>query len=181
MHFKTALLAGLLQVVLLFTCASADTAGAKRDLGVGCAVVPELQTVRPLDFGDTRIVAGHSGFLMVSPRGEVAHAASVLVYRMPQPAELSLCGDPHQDIAIVIEQPSLNLHSASGYPIAREVTHIKVEGSGIALTRTEPGRWEGRLSESGRAKVLVGATLYLSANGTHGTAGADISIDVVTQ
>lgn len=147
----------------------------------GCAAVPSLRAEQPLDLGDVRIQRDRDGYLSVSPRGEVINAVSVMVRREPMPAMLSLCGAAEQDVAILIQQPSLRLSMPGANPVAREVRDIRVEGQGIALQKVEDGRWEGRLGPTGRATILVGATVYFSATGKHGTAGADIEIDVVAR
>lgn len=147
----------------------------------GCAAVPTLRAEQALDLGDVRIQRDRDGYLSVSPRGEVVNAVSVMVRREPMPAMLSLCGQAEQDVAILVQQPSLRLSMPGADPVAREVRDIRVEGQGIALQKVEDGRWEGRLGPTGRATILVGATVYFSATGKHGTAGADIEIDVVAR
>lgn len=147
----------------------------------GCAAVPTLRAEQALDLGDVRIQRDRDGYLSVSPRGEVVNAVSVMVRREPMPAMLSLCGQAEQDVAILVQQPSLRLSMPGADPVAREVRDIRVEGQGIALQKVEDGRWEGRLGPTGRASILVGATVYFSATGKHGTAGADIEIDVVAR
>ena len=163
------------------TAPTAPTAPSPQDVraGTACAAFPSLHGVQALDLGDVRIQRGRDGYLSVSPRGEVVSAVSVMVRRAPLPAELELCGDANQDIAILIQQPSLRLAAASGQPVAREVRDLRVEADGMALHKVAEGRWEGRLGPTGRARVRVGATVYFSASGTHGSAGADLDIDVV--
>lgn len=147
----------------------------------GCAAVPTLRAEQALDMGDVRIQRDRDGYLSVSPRGEVVNAVSVMVRREPMPAMISLCGQAEQDVAILVQQPSLRLSMPGADPVARDVRDIRVEGQGIALQKVEDGRWEGRLGPTGRATILVGATVYFSATGKHGTAGADIEIDVVAR
>ena len=154
---------------------------AQQKIVLGCGSVPELRYLRPLDFGDIRIPDRQSGYLTVTPRGAYVNSTNVLVTREPLAGELALCGPAEQPVAITVEQPQVAMGIDGGRPVAREIKEISIEADGMRLQRTEPGRWEGTLGPTGRATVRLGATVYFSAAGKHGTAGAEIDINVVAR
>ena len=82
----------------------------------------------------------------------------------------------NKKLVITMEQPTLALAIKGGAPVANLVKDFTMSGDGVNLLQTMPGRWEGLLGNTGRATLHVGGTLYFSANGNHGVAGADISV-----
>ncbi len=145
----------------------------------GCAADLRLTLMTPLDFGDVRIPPGRRGYVYLDANGAVSHSPWVLLRRDPAPGELQLCGRADQRLAIIVNHPEPEMAASGGTPVARRLQDIALKGRGIHLQRVAPDRWEGRLGPEGRARVRLGATLYLESGGRHGAASASISLEVV--
>ncbi|WP_223619397.1 DUF4402 domain-containing protein [Lysobacter sp. ESA13C] len=138
----------------------------------------ELRTLRPLDFGEVRIKARQSGFVSVRPDGGMIKSDNVVVRRDPVAGEMEVCGEPGQRMAVVVRTPEAQTHMPQGRPAATQVSQFVIEGPGLQLERIDAERWEGQLGASGRARLLVGATLVFQGNGVHGGWTSSVSIDV---
>jgi hypothetical protein len=138
----------------------------------------ELRSLRPLDFGDVRIKAMQSGFVSVLPDGSVIKSGNVVVRRDPGPGEMEVCGEPGQRVAVVVRTPDSQAYMAQGRPAATQVSQFVIKGQGFQLERIDAERWEGQLGPSGRARLLVGATLMFEGSGLHGALISSASIDV---
>jgi len=157
-----------------------DTYPAPTDT-IGCPDGPRLTLRQALDWGNVLIPRGEQGYVSVTPDGIVTNAVTVMVQRDPVPGEMELCGTPDEEIAVIVGQPEVAPQLSGGRPVARTINNIELAGSGIVLQRLDQGRWEGRLTASGRATIRIGATLFLAAEGGHGSGTADIVIDVVNR
>jgi hypothetical protein len=146
-----------------------------------CADGPRFERVQALEFGSLRIPPGEAGYLSIAADGSYGHSTNVLVLREPVPGELVLCGQPDQEIAVLIEPQTQAMQLSGSTPVARRASEFTLRADTMELARIDSGRWEGRIGAAGETRIRVGATLYLEPGGAHGTASADLSIEVVAR
>jgi hypothetical protein len=139
----------------------------------------QLRTIHPLDFGDVRLRAQESGFVSVSTDGILLRSDNVLVRHDPTAALVDVCGKPNQDVVIVLKTPEVLVQAHLGDPAAKHVNRFVIKGMGMKLESKGGERWEGKLGSSGRASLLMGATLAFQPNGVQGPFVSSIALSVL--
>jgi hypothetical protein len=148
----------------------------KKERTESCEESVQVRALQPLAFG-TILLSNKvsSGFVSVTPDGDVVKSDDLIVKSEPVQAELELCGPPNTDVVIVMAQPSYRMEFEAGQQ-AGELNRFTIKGRGIALERIDEERWEGRLGPSGRARILVGATANLRPGDRRGTITTQVSV-----
>lgn len=139
----------------------------------------QLRTLHALDLGDVRVRAQESGFVSVATDGVVLRSDNVLVRHHPNAALVEVCGRPNQPVIIVLKTPEVLVQAHLGDPAAKHVNRFVIKGQGMQLESMGGGRWEGKLGPSGRASLLMGATLAFQPNGVQGPFVSSVSLSVL--
>jgi hypothetical protein len=91
---------------------------------------------------------------------------------------IDVCGKPNQAVTIVIKTAEVAVRALEGDRTAKRVNPFLIKGQGMALETMGAERWEGKLGASGRATLLIGATLVFKANGPQGAFVSNVALSV---
>jgi hypothetical protein len=144
-----------------------------------CSQSLQLRTINGMDFGDVRVRAQESGFVSVATDGAVLKSDNVLVRHDPTAAVIDVCGKPNQAMTIVIKTAEVAVKVLEGDRTTKRINRFVIKGQGMTLEYLGAERWEGKLGASGRATLLVGATLVFKANSLQGTFVSNVALFIL--